>query len=70
VGRLQSLSILKQVVLTVTSVLQGVKDTKAVYVLKTTATGAFGQHDTTEPIPIERKEIRTINGNLSRELER
>jgi len=27
--------------------------------------GAFVQHDTTEPIFTERKEIRTINGNLS-----
>ena len=31
--------------------------------------GAFVQHDTTEPISTERKEIRTINGNLSEQPE-
>jgi hypothetical protein len=32
--------------------------------------GAFVLHDTTEAISTERKEIRTINGNLSEEPER
>jgi hypothetical protein len=32
--------------------------------------GAFVKHDTTEPISTERKEIRTINGNLSEQPER